>query len=202
MLSSTLKSVVGSLPTVSEPNGSQIRSAPSLTMLKLNKTIFSPLQLTGNGNGKELSRQETTATAVSRRELIGLVATTLGGLALFAAEPAEALEVADIGNSIKELFGFFKGKPKTGADNEKKPNNGTDDKKPKTETHGNKPKIEVDEKKSKVENHGNKPKVDEKKTKNGDDTKASAPHHSEKEKVSSSSAATAILPNILNYTVP
>ncbi|KAH0675107.1 hypothetical protein KY290_024136 [Solanum tuberosum] len=45
MLSSTLKSVVGSLPTVSEPNGSQTRSAPSLTMLKLNKTIFSPLQV-------------------------------------------------------------------------------------------------------------------------------------------------------------
>ncbi|KAH0671936.1 uncharacterized protein [Solanum tuberosum] len=202
MLSSPLKSVVGSLPTVSEPNGSQPRSAPSLAMLKLNKTIFSPLQLTGNG--KELPRQETTSTAVSRRELVGLAATTLGGLALLAAEPAEALEVADIGDSIKELFGFFKGKPKTGADNEKKPNSGTDDKKPKMEGHGNKPKIEADEKKSKVENHGNKPKVevDEKKTKNGDDTKASAPHHSEKEKVSSSSAAALSLPNILNNIVP
>ncbi|XP_004238843.1 uncharacterized protein [Solanum lycopersicum] len=202
MLSSTLKPVVGSLPTVSEPNGSQTRSAPSLAMLKLNKTIFSPLQLTGNG--KELPRQETTATAVSRRELVGLAATTLGGLALFAAEPAEAVEVADIGNSIKELFGFLKGKPKTGADNENKPKSETDEKKPKIETHGNKPKIEADEKKSKVDNHGNKPKVevDEKKPKNEDDKKAaSTPHHSEKEKVSSSSADAPALPSILNNTV-
>ncbi|KAL3336865.1 hypothetical protein AABB24_029512 [Solanum stoloniferum] len=202
MLSSILKPVVSSLPTVSEPNGSQTRLAPSLPMLKLNKTIFFPLQLTGNG--KELHQQETTTTAVSRRELIGLAATTLGGLSLFATEPAEALEVADIGNSIKELFGFFEGKPKTGDDNEKKPKSGTDDKKPKTEGHGNKPKIEADEKKSKVENHGNKPKVevDEKKHKNRDDTKASAPHHSEKEKASSSSAAAPTLPNILNNIVP
>ncbi|XP_055809567.1 uncharacterized protein LOC129879864 [Solanum dulcamara] len=189
MLSSTLKPVVGSLPTAPEQNGSQPRSAPSLSMLKLNKTILPPLQLTGNG--KELPRQETTATAVSRRELIGLAATTLGGLALFAAEPAEALEVADIGSSIKDLFEFFKGKPKSGADNEKKPNSETDDKKPKME-------------KSKVESHGNKPKaeVDEKKPKNGDDKKASTPHQSDKEKVLASSAAAPTLPNILNNTVP
>lgn len=165
-------------------------------------SMFFPFQLTGNG--KELPRQETTATAVSRRELIGLAATTLGGLALFAAEPAEALEVADIGSSIKDLFEFFKGKPKSGADNEKKPNSETDDKKPKMEGHGNKPKNEADEKKSKVESHGNKPKaeVDEKKPKNGDDKKASTPHQSDKEKVLASSAAASTLPNILNNTVP
>ncbi|CAN4124947.1 unnamed protein product [Withania somnifera] len=178
MLSSTLKPIVGSLPTGPEPNGCPPRSAaPSLTMLKLNK---SPLQLTGNG--KELSPQETAATAVSRRELIGLAATTFGGLALFAAEPAEALEVADIGNSINELFGLLKGKPKTGADNNKKPKSDTDVKKEKVEDNGKKPKSEADDRKPKVDSHGNKPKieVDEKKPKNGDDKKALTPHHSEK----------------------
>ncbi|MCD7451857.1 hypothetical protein HAX54_013570 [Datura stramonium] len=184
MLSSTLKPIVGSLPTAPQPNGSQPRSAPSIPMLKLNKTLLPPLQLTGNG--KELPLQETTAAAVSRRELIGLAATTLGGLALFAAEPAEALEVADIVSSIKELFGFSKSKPETGAGNEKKPKSETDDKKPKMEGHGNKPKVEADEKKPK----------------NGDDKKASTPHHSEKEKVLASSAAAPTLPNILNNTVP
>lgn len=170
MLSSPLKPAVGSLPTAPEPNGSQPRLASSLRMLKLNKTLLFPIQLTGNG--KEFPRQETTATAVSRRELIGLAATTLGGL---AAEPAEA---ADIGSSIQELFGFLKGKPKTGADKEKKP------------------KVEADEKKPKVESHGNKPKVE------GDDKKASTPHHSDKEKVLGTSSAAPTLPNILNNTVP
>lgn len=200
MLSSTLKPIVGALPTGPEPNGFQPRSAPSLSMLNLNKTLLPPLQL--KGNGKELHRQETTATAVSRKELIGLAARTLGGLALFAAKPAEALEVADIGSSINELFGFFKGKPKTGADNDKKPKSDSDVKKPKVEDNGKKPKSETDDKKPKVESHGNKPKIelDEKKPKNGDDKKALTPHHSEKDKVSSSSAAAPTLPSILNNT--
>ncbi|XP_059316781.1 uncharacterized protein LOC132067530 [Lycium ferocissimum] len=212
MLSSTLKPIVGSLPTLPEPSGSQPKSALSLPILKFNKT----LQLTGNG--KELPLQDTTAAAVSRRGLIGLAATTLGGLSLFAAAPAEALEVADIGSSIKELFGFPKAKPKTGADNEKnpkvendkkpkmedkgKPKSDNDVKKPKVEDNGKKPKSETDDKKPKVESHGNKPKVeDEKKPKNGDDKKASTPHHSEKEKVLAPSAAPT-LPNILNNKAP
>ncbi|KAM3328554.1 hypothetical protein P3S68_033246 [Capsicum galapagoense] len=169
MLASTLKPTVSSLPKVAEPNGSS--APPSLPIMKFNKTTLPPLQLTGNG--KELPRQETTATAVSRRELLGLAATTLGGLALFAAKPAEAVEAADIGSSIKELLRFFNGKPKTGADNEKKPKSETDDQKPKTEGHGNKPKT-------------------------GDDKKALTPHHMEKDKVPSSAAPT--LPNTLNNT--
>ncbi|KAM3269704.1 hypothetical protein P3S67_030586 [Capsicum chacoense] len=174
MLASTLKPTVSSLPKVAEPNGSS--APPSLPIMKFHKTTLPPLQLTGNG------KQETTATAVSRRELLGLAATTLGGLALFAAKPAEAVEAADIGSSIKELLRFFNGKPKTGADNEKKP------------------KSEADEKKLKVENHGNKPKTeDEKKSKNGDDKKSLTPHHMEKDKVPSSSAAPT-LPNTLNNT--
>ncbi|XP_060214625.1 uncharacterized protein LOC132641601 [Lycium barbarum] len=193
MLSSTLKPIVVSLPTLPEPHGSQPKSALSLPILKFNKT----LQL--KGNGKELPLQETTAAAVSRRELIGLAATTLGGLSLFAAGPAEALEVADIWSSIKELFGFSKAKPKTGADNEKNPKV-ENDKKPKMEDEG-KPKSETDDKKPKVESHGNKPKVeDEKKPKNGDDKKASTPQHSEKEKVLA--PAVPNLPNILNKKAP
>ncbi|KAJ8570236.1 hypothetical protein K7X08_006813 [Anisodus acutangulus] len=202
MLSSTFKPiVVASLLTVPEPNGHQPRSAPSLPMLKLNKTLIPPIQLTGNG--KEVPLQEKTAASVSRRELIGLASTTLGGLALFAAKPAEALEVADIASSIKELFGFFKAKPKTGADNEKNSIVETE-KKPKIEDKGKaksdgdvkKPKSEAEEKKAKVEGNGNKPKVevDEKKPKNGDDKKALTTHHSEKEKVSSTSAAAPTFP--------
>ncbi|XP_009762304.1 protein PXR1-like [Nicotiana sylvestris] len=213
--SSTLKQVVvGSLPTGQEPNGSQPKAAPfSLPMLKFNKT----LQL--KGKEKELHLQETTADAVSRRELIGLAATTLGGLALFATEPAEALEVADIGSSLKELLGISKAKPKTGAENQKnpkvendkkpkmddkgKPRSEGDLKKPKVEDNGKKPKSETDEKKSKMEGNVNKPKseADEKKPKIGDDKKAVSPHHSEKEKVSSSSPAAPTLPNILNNAV-
>ncbi|KAJ8548217.1 hypothetical protein K7X08_030686 [Anisodus acutangulus] len=133
-----------------------------------------------------ISPKETTATAVSRRELIGLAAKTLGGLALFAAKLAEALEVADIASSIKELFGFCKAKPKTGADNEKNPKV-ENEKKPKMEEKRKaksvgdvkKPRSEADEKKAKVEDNGNKPKVevDEKKPKNGDDKKALTTHH-------------------------
>ncbi|XP_016460178.1 uncharacterized protein LOC107783679 [Nicotiana tabacum] len=213
--SSTLKQVVvGSLPTGQEPNGSKPKAAPfSLPVLKFNKT----LQL--KGKEKELHLQETTAAAVSRRELIGLAATTLGGLALFATEPAEALEVADIGSSLKELLGIFKGKPKTGAGNEKNPKVENDKKpkmdekgKPKSEgevkkpevvDNGKKPKSETDEKKAKMEGNVNKPKheADEKKPKIGDDKKAPTPYHSEKAKVSVSSAAPT-LPNLLNSSVP
>nr|GMD20995.1 histone H1-I-like [Ipomoea batatas] len=138
---STLKPVVGSLPSSSAPHGSRV-NAPPATMLRVNPKISTSLALQERGKEERLHAQETTRAAVSRRDVMGIAAA---GLGISLAKPAEAVEVANSGNPIsqfldllKDLVGTPKPKPegdepKTVGDEKAPVDNKAEPSNPKTE---------------------------------------------------------------------
>nr|GMD15383.1 histone H1-I-like [Ipomoea batatas] len=119
MMLSTLKPVVGSLPSSSAPHGSRV-NAPPATMLRVNPKISTSHALQERGKEERLQAQETRA-AVSRRDVMGIAAA---GLGISLAKPAEAVEVANSGNPISQFLDLLKGlvgtpKPKPEGDEPK-----------------------------------------------------------------------------------
>ncbi|XP_019164867.1 PREDICTED: uncharacterized protein LOC109161017 [Ipomoea nil] len=136
MLLSTLKPVVGCLPSSSAPHGSR-ENAPPATMLRVNPKISS-------SSSHALQAQETRA-AVSRRDVMMGIAAA--GLGISLAKPAEAVEVANSGNPISQFLDLLKdlvGTPKPKPEGDE----------PKTESKAElpKPKTVGDEKPPPVDN--------------------------------------------------
>nr|GMD13686.1 histone H1-I-like [Ipomoea batatas] len=101
---STLKPVVGSLPSSSAPHGSRV-NAPPATMLRVSPKISTSHALQERGKEERVQAQETRA-AVSRRDVMGIAAA---GLGISLAKPAEAVEVANSGNPISQFLDLLKG---------------------------------------------------------------------------------------------